>query len=193
MIAALPDHALVLETERLRLRPFSMADTDLAVDLLTDPKVMHYVDDIMTAEEARSMMPLITRRGAGGRIGYWTAELKSTGEKIGDGELTPIPMGERTKTDWSQVVPNAYPTDPVEVGYLLKPAFWGQGFASELCARLLRFAFEQTALDRVVACTDPDNRASQNVLRKSGLRHIGTRRAYAEDVPFFEITRVEWT
>jgi ribosomal-protein-alanine N-acetyltransferase len=57
----------------------------------------------------------------------------------------------------------------------------------------LRFGFEATSLTRIVAVTDPDNRSSQHVLGKCGMRPIGPRRAYGEDdVPWFEVTRVDW-
>jgi ribosomal-protein-alanine N-acetyltransferase len=43
--------------------------------------------------------------------------------------------------DWSIVVPEAYPPGPVVAGYPLIPDAWDQGFATEVCARLLRFVF----------------------------------------------------
>ncbi|TNF63077.1 MAG: N-acetyltransferase [Rhodobacteraceae bacterium] len=191
MIEALPPQALVLETRRLRLRPFSLADEDLARALLCDPRVMRFVTDPLTPGEVADHMPNAVRRGAGGRIGIWAVEEKATGAKIADGVLTPIPV-EDTEPDWSQVIPEAYPADRIEVGYLLIPSAWGKGYATEICARLLRFAFEMTALDEVVACTDLANHASQNVLRKCGMRDCGTGRAYAETVAWFEMTAPEW-
>lgn len=192
MIPPLPPEALVLETERLRLRPWLDTDADLAHTLLTDPRVMKYVTgDPMTPEAVTQSLPDIVKRGAGGRIGIWCAELKATGERIGDGVLTPIPV-EEDDTDWSQVVPEAYPTDQIEVGYLLKPSAWGQGYATEICVRLLQFGFEMTSLDLIVACTDPENAASQNVLKKSGMYDYGIGRAYGEDVSWFELPRSDW-
>ena len=47
-------------------------------------------------------------------------------------------------------------------------------------------------LEEVVACTDPENHASQHVLKKSGLRDVGLRRAYGAQIPGFEVTRREW-
>ncbi|MCR9127008.1 MAG: GNAT family N-acetyltransferase [Rhodobacteraceae bacterium] len=192
MIAPLPPEALVLQTDRLRLRPWTMQDSDFAHEILTDARVMKYVKgEPMTTDAVAAHLSDAERRGAGGRIGIWCAEIRATGERIGDGVLTPIPI-EGDDVDWSQVVPDRYPTDQIEVGYLLKPAAWGQGYATEICKRLLRFGFEMTELSQIVACTDPDNLASQHVLRKSGLRDCGTARAYSETVAWFEITRAEW-
>ncbi len=191
LITHLPPDALVLETERLVLRPLTMADEDFARALLCDPKVMRYVGATMTSEAVARLMPDLTKRGAGGRIGIWCAARRDTGERIGDGVLIPLPIDDDS-TDWSQVVPDAYPADQIEVGYLLVPSAWGQGFATEICARLLRFAFEETSLSEVVAVTDPDNSRSQRVLTKCGMRSVGPKRAYGyDDVSWFEMTRAD--
>ncbi|MEM7076935.1 MAG: GNAT family N-acetyltransferase [Pseudomonadota bacterium] len=192
MITQLTPDALVLETERLILRPFDRSDEDLAIALWCDPEVMRYVGDPDPVQELRDFMPTVIRRGAGGRIGTWSVARRDTGHRIGECFLLPTPI-EHDDTDWSQIVPDAYPDDVIEVGYLLVRDAWGQGFATEACRRLLRFAFEQTAIDCVHATIDPDNAASLNVLTKCGLQFIGLHRAYgADDAPWYRIARHEW-
>ena len=193
MITPLSLSELCLETERLLLTPFAPHDVDIALALLTDPKVMYYVaEEPVPAETVKADMQRCTRRGAGGRLGIWCVTRKDTGQKIADGVLTPVPIDE-DDINWESLVPEAYPDGQIEVGYLLIPSAWGQGFASEICARLLRFAFEMTELEEVVATTDPENAASQNVLQKCGMRPIGKKRAYNyDDVDWFEITANEW-
>ncbi len=192
MIMQLSFDALTLETERLILTPYQLEDVDAAKAVLCDERVMRYVGDVMTPEAVEARMPEIIQRGAGGRIGMWLVRRKDTLAKIGDAILLPIPI-EQDDTDWSLVVPETYPDAQIEVGYLLVHEAWGQGFATEACTRLVQFFFEQTTLDEVVACTDPDNTNSQHVLQKSGLRRNGVKRVYAEDnVPWFELTRAEW-
>ena len=84
------------------------------------------------------------------------------------------------------------PHGDVEVGYILKKSAWGKGYATEACRRLLRFAFEETALDEIVATLDSENRNSRHVLEKCGLVYKGMRRAYAEESLDFRITRQQW-
>lgn len=190
-ITPLRPEELVLETPRLRLRPLTAADEDIARALLCDERVMRFVADPMAPEAVRGDMANTTRRGAGGRIGIWCAEIKATDQKIGSGVLTPVPIDD-DDTDWSQVVPHAYPQNQIEVGYLLIPSAWGQGFATEICARLLHFFFEHTSLPEVVATTDPSNQMSQRVLTKCGMRCIGAKRAYGyDDVMWYELTRAD--
>ena len=194
MITPLTEAEQILETERLLLTPLKMDDIDLSMALLTDPEVMRYVDwEPSTPEAVREHMPDAVRKGAGGRIGIWAVALKETGEMIGDAVFLPMPI-ETDDTEWHTIVPDELPDARIETGYLLKPAFWGKGYATEICTRMLRFGFEKTDLDAIYATTDPENAASQNVLRKCGLTYLGQHRAYAwDDVSWFRITREEWT
>lgn len=193
MIAPLSDQEQVLESDRLRLTPSKAGDIDIAEAVLCDPRVTHYVmDDPMTPDAVAAHMTDAVKRGAGGRLGIWIVTRKDTGAKIGTCVLLPVPIDE-DDTDWSLVVPDAYPAGQIEVGYLLVPDAWGQGFATEICGRLLRFAFEKTELSEVVATTDPENAKSQHVLQKCGMRPLGLKRAYGyDDVSWFEITREAW-
>lgn len=183
--------ALVLETERLRLRPLNGDDLDLARAIFLDPEVVKYVCKLSAPENLPSELATASARGAGGRLGVWCVMDKASGEKLGTGILLPLPL-EGEDTDWSQVTEDRYPDAEIEVGYMFKRTAWGRGYATETCGRLVRFAFEHTGLDEVVAVTDPDNHPSQHVLRKAGLRDRGLRRAYSELIPGFGVTRQEW-
>lgn len=182
---------LILETERLRLTPLSVADVELAVEMFTSPAVMVFLGDLVTEDEIREEMPLWTKRGGDGCIGIWCVSDRSTGEKLGTTFLLPIPIDE-DDTDWNKVVPGIMPDGDVEIGYFFKEGAWGQGYATEACRRLVRFAFEQTPLQEVVATLDDDNHSSKRVLTKSGFTHRGTRRAYGQDNPDWRISREEW-
>ena len=183
--------ALVLETERLRLRPLSLDDMDLGRAIFFDPDVVKYVCPLSTPESLPGELKTATARGAGGRLGVWCVMDKASGEKLGTGILLPLPL-EGEDTDWSQVVEDRYPDAEIEVGYMFKRTAWGKGYATEVCTRLVRFFFEQTELEELVAVTDPENLPSQHVLRKAGLRDRGLRHAYSCEVPGFGITREEW-
>jgi len=185
------DMELTFETERLLLRPLIEADVDLGFDLLTDPAVTKYAGRTHTRDEVVEQMPTAVRRCAGGAIGIWCVTDRATAEKLGTAILLPLPIDE-DDTNWDLVQGDALPDAEIEVGYMFKPSAWGKGYATEACTRLVRFAFEETELDEVVAVTAPENAPSQNVLRKSGLRDVGLRRAYKNECPGFRITREEW-
>ncbi len=182
---------LDLKTERLVLRPLGEDDLALAIELRTNPEVMKYIAGLGTAETISAKMHEFCCRSEDGSMGIWSVTVRENGEKIGTCILLPLPV-EESDTRWDFHENGRRVNEDVEVGYMLKPAEWGKGYATEMTRRLLQFAFEQTELSSVVAVTDPANSTSQHVLRKSGLRDVGTCRAYGFDLPGFRITKEQW-
>ncbi|MEM7545218.1 MAG: GNAT family N-acetyltransferase [Pseudomonadota bacterium] len=183
---------LYFESERLTYRPLEQYDLDLMVEQWSDPEVIKYIDcQTYDEDELREEMPLVTRRAGGGCIGIWILADKESGEKLGTAILLPLPV-EADDTEWDLVREGEIPDREIEVGYILKQAAWGRGFATEACRRMIRFGFECTPLDEIVAAIDPENHVSRKVLQKSGMREEGLIRAYAETIPGFRITRAEW-
>ena len=182
---------LAFESERLLLRPLAETDWDLGIELLTDPAVMKYVGGAVTRERVMEQMPVVTRRCAGGSIGIWCVIEKATEQKLGTSVLLPLPI-EEDDTNWDLVAGDDLPDCEIEIGYILRPSVWGKGYATEAATRLLKFAFEETPLEEIVATTDTGNTASQRVLEKCGLVSEGLRRAYAQQSLGFRITRRQW-
>jgi ribosomal-protein-alanine N-acetyltransferase len=182
---------LVLLTERLRLTPLVEAEIDLSLEMFTDPEVVQYVCDLMNEDEIRKEMSNWTKRGGNGCIGIWCISDRSTGEKYGSAVLLPMPVDE-DDTDYNLVVPGIMPDGDVEIGFSLKRSAWGNGYATEACSRLLRFAFQETPLLEVVASFEDENVASKGVLEKAGLIDRGRMHCYGEDSPSYRITRDEW-
>jgi ribosomal-protein-alanine N-acetyltransferase len=60
-----------------------------------------------------------------------------------------------------------------EIGYFLLPAFWGQGFGTEIANTLIRISFEQLKLHRVTARCNANNLRSEKVMKKAGMRKEG--------------------
>jgi RimJ/RimL family protein N-acetyltransferase len=65
-----------------------------------------------------------------------------------------------------------------EVGCILLPDYWKNGYASEILRALMVFGFETLSLHRVYAKCDDLNVASAHVLEKCGLRYEGTIREH---------------
>ncbi len=65
-----------------------------------------------------------------------------------------------------------------EMGYWIGVPYWGNGYASEAAARVLRFAFEDLNLERVTACAFASNPASCRVLEKVGMTREGLLRRH---------------
>ncbi len=63
-----------------------------------------------------------------------------------------------------------------EIHYHISPAFWKQGYATEIAKRLIKFGFDHLNLHRVEAGVATDNIGSIRVLEKSGMQREGLRR-----------------
>ncbi|MGI9381515.1 MAG: GNAT family N-acetyltransferase [Methyloligellaceae bacterium] len=183
--------SLSLVSERLSLTPLAVGDVDVVIEMFTNPVVTKFIGGVMSEADIRQDIPLWTKRGGDGGIGIWCISNRATGEKYGSVFLLPMPIRE-DDTDWARVMPGVMPDGDVEIGFNLKETAWGQGHATEACRRLLRFAFEQTPLEEIVATLDDDHVASRRVLEKSGLSHRGRRWAYGQEGPDWRIGRSEW-
>ncbi len=184
---------LSLRSERLVLTPYGASDVDIAVENFTNPDVMKFTGGPMTEADIRAEMPnWLLRGGVGDCLGVWCVTLADTNEKLGSGALLPLPIDEK-ETDWNLLVPGQMPDADIEIGYYLKRSAWGQGYATEVSRRLVKFAFEDTPLAEVVATHDKGNVGSHRVLIKSGFKDLGTRRCYGDDkAPFLSIGRDDW-
>jgi RimJ/RimL family protein N-acetyltransferase len=159
-----------LETERLVLRRFTPADVDHLVDLDGDPEVMRYLTGgapTPRAEIERDILPRwlgYYERFAG--YGFWAAVEKASGEFLGWFHFRPPP--------------GAGP-DEVELGYRLRRAAWGKGYATEGARALIRKGFTELGVRKVVASTYQDNLGSRRVMEKSGLTLVRAYRPTPEE------------
>lgn len=60
-----------------------------------------------------------------------------------------------------------------EVGYILHPDHWGQGFAREAVAAAIDHVFATRDLDDLIADVDPENAASIRLLERLGFVRTG--------------------
>jgi RimJ/RimL family protein N-acetyltransferase len=86
--------------------------------------------------------------------------INSPGAFIGAVNLNPIKISGSSGT--SEVPAR------MQIGCQLKRAFWGQGFASELTARLLHFAIYELNLSAVYGVFEMNNQVSRRLLEKLG-------------------------
>jgi [ribosomal protein S5]-alanine N-acetyltransferase len=74
-----------------------------------------------------------------------------------------------------------------EVGYLLHPAYQGQGIMSEALAAVIHYGFHTLGLHTLEANTDPGNVASHQLLEKHGFVREGhIRQNYYFDGKFYD-------
>ena len=161
---------IYLETERMSLRELRLSDEDLILELDSDPEVMRYLTDgeASTREHVRGalMRTQDLYQKHGGRFGFWGAIEKETGNFMGWFHFRP------SKKDPDNV-------KRIELGYRLKKAYWGKGFATEGSRALVLKGFTDLGVDEIFATTMAKNLASQKVMEKVGLSFS---KNYVEDL-----------
>lgn len=63
--------------------------------------------------------------------------------------------------------------DTRELGYVLSEKYWGRGIVPEASREVLRFAFEELGMEKMVVGHFPFNAQSKRVIEKLGFRHTG--------------------
>lgn len=168
-----------LETDRLRLRPFSLNDVDAYyAGISSDPDVMRYLPggEPRSRSDAAWVVGFFMRHAQLHGFGVWAVEEKGSGTFIGHAGLEHIPGAQE-----------------VELAYTLIKSYWGRGYATEAARASLNYGFEVLKLPEVYALAFPANEASQNVMRKIGLRYQGvTDRYYGSSLACYRLTRAEY-
>lgn len=147
-----------VETERLLLRPIDpVGDVDALHAYQSLPQVCRYVpfeprtrEEI--AERLRNPERVLWALMEPGQALDLAIVLRETGELVGD-----IVLFWRDATNG-------------EIGYVVHPDHQGRGIATEAARAMLRLAFEDLGLHRVMARIDQRNPASAAVLTKLGMR-----------------------
>lgn len=147
----------MLTTERLILRHWKEADLEPFAALNADPVVMEHFPKLSTLQETKEMIERIEAAFAKNTFGLWAVELKSTNEFIGFVGLA------RPNFD-------AHFTPCVEIGWRLAKEFWGKGYAPEAARESLKYGFEQSGLEEIIAITSTTNVNSMTVMKKIGMK-----------------------
>lgn len=152
----------ILETARLRLRPLTLDDAPRLHDLLDRDEAVWRFDPGYARPWEERLVAVRRRLAQYETFGFgcYAAELRTTGELIGQGGLSPYFFEHADGTHSLEF----------EVMYTLGSAYWGQGFATELSEVWVRYAFREARLRRLVDCPHKANGASVRVLEKLGFR-----------------------
>jgi [ribosomal protein S5]-alanine N-acetyltransferase len=147
-----------VETPRLVLRALRPADAPLIARYVDDPGVARMLAIVpwpYGERDARAFIAGTLASNAAGRgLGVAVAERTSPDSMIG-------------------VVSFAGNLQKVEIGWWFGRPFWGRGFATEAVAALLRIAFVDPRLERIIAGAFHDNPASLKVQEKLGFIRTG--------------------
>ncbi|MCE3282885.1 MAG: acetyltransferase, ribosomal protein N-acetylase [Chitinophagaceae bacterium] len=147
---------IILQTDRLLFRQFTLEDAHLIFELNSDPEVVKYVHEAPTTREnAPTVIRDIILPQYELGLGRWAVINSSGNEFIGWCGLKKLTNGD------------------IDLGFRYKRDHWGKGYATEAALAVVKYAFEVQGLDRIIGRAHIDNTASQNVLEKCGMQFMG--------------------
>jgi RimJ/RimL family protein N-acetyltransferase len=165
-------------TPRLFLKKESLNDFERFFAMSKDPEVMKYIGD--------------------GSIFHWTKKValekfrtkldrKNNSEY---GTLAVYTKNNQVYIGWCGIRYSKF-LDHIELGYSYCSDAWHNGYATEAAAALIAITYREADLDRIQACTHPENTASIHVLEKLGFTPIRSKysRASGRELPVFQVDR----
>ncbi len=143
------------ETERLVLKPMSLEDADLILELYNTPKFVQFIGDrnIRTKEDAENyirekFLPQIEELG----FGNYLIINKTTQKKMGGVGIF-IREG----------------LEVPDIGFSLLPEYENLGYAYESASKIKEIGMQEFGVKKLSAITTKDNFSSQKLIEKLGL------------------------
>jgi RimJ/RimL family protein N-acetyltransferase len=164
----------ILETERLRLRPYRGSDFEEYAELRSDPEVMRFLGAGVPFDRGLAWRHLAFLIGHWQLRGYgtWALEERETGTLVG----------------WTGFAePEGWPG--FELAWGLARRFWGRGYATEGARAALAHAFTVLDKDRVISLIRPENHASIRVAERLGERLKGQIKMLGKEFLVYGIDR----
>ena len=171
LISAAP----ILETGRLRLRPFRAADLEPMAASLADPEVVrHLSGKPQSREDSWRRLLAVPGQWIMLGYGYWSVERRDDGVWLGQIGFADF---KRDMTPSIEGLP--------EMGWIFARHGQGRGYASEAAAAALAWADEVLHAPEIVAIISPENAPSIRVARKAGFEDCSEARYRDETVLLF--------
>lgn len=145
---------MILETERLWLREFALADADALEKVLGDATAMEFYPSAFDRMGVEAWIVRNQRRYREEGSGLWAMVLKESGEVIGDCGCVRQEVEGRTE---------------LEIGYHVRRDLWGNGYATEAARACLDYAFTRPGAAKTISMIRPENLRSRRVAEKIGL------------------------
>src|SRR5258708_17369983 len=145
-----PTESYFLKTERLGCRSWGKEDLPAARELWGDIEVTRFFGGPFSDEEIGQRLEREINRMDTHRFQYWPIYLLSDNDHVGCCGLRPYRPEEEIH----------------ELGFHLRPKYWGQGLAVEAARAVIAFSFETIGSKRLSAVHHPQNEASKKALEK---------------------------
>ena len=161
---------IVVRTERLVLREWTVEDAHDFMSLATDPEVMRYINDGIAyhQEDVLEFIDRMTTTQSERGWSRWALQLREPTDGEPGGVIGLCGPGCTFAPD-------------VEVGWWVHRQLWGRGLATEAGRAAVEYCFGTIGFPRLICCVHPENMRSLSVARKIGfaphdeIEHKGVR------------------
>lgn len=160
-----------LETQRLIIRDWEPEnDATAAIAIYGNPTVTQWIGDrsldtTIEAVQAR-LVRYRDRAAAVPGLGCWA--VVDLAQQIPIGTLLLMPLPNRDNA----------PSGHIEIGWHLRPASWGHGYATEAAQAVMAYGFNTLSLPAIYAVTLPENQRSIRVTQRLGMTDLGLSEDY---------------
>jgi [ribosomal protein S5]-alanine N-acetyltransferase len=173
------------ETERLLIRSWQpQQDAVAAFAIYGDPQVMRFIRPPDQSVEAvqRSMETVVARYAElNNGTGSWAIVEKATDDLVGAVLLKQLPDND------------GKPTQDYEVGWHLRRASWGRGYATEAGRVLLEYGFNRLGRSVIYAVAKAENTASLRVMQRLHMQPKGRVTCYyGEELELYQLDAAEF-
>lgn len=151
---------MLLETERLLLRPPEPADAEAAGELLGDPVAMRFLGTPAPPDAWAAIVDKWCDRWEANRTGPFVVLRRDDGRFLGRVGVNVWDTRAWTLSTFGEAGAFSQP----ELGWALVRSMWGKGYATE-AARAVR---DWTTVEQLVSVIAPENLASQRVAQRLG-------------------------
>lgn len=152
---------MIIETERLILRPFSEGDAEDVFEYLKKPAVNCFASmKLNSLAEAKAEM----KKRIGETEYYFAIVLKNDNKVIGEIDAYPE-RGEPHDT--------SSPPDTFSPCWMLNSIYQGKGYAYEAAYAFFDYLFQEKGARRIYAYTEDYNLSSRHLCEKLGMRREG--------------------
>ncbi|MBO3459678.1 GNAT family N-acetyltransferase [Aetokthonos hydrillicola Thurmond2011] len=171
----------IFQTQRLIIREWiPKADAAQVLEMYSDGDVIRFIqgmrEESLEAQQARLQKILDRYAELNKGTGAWAMVEKETLEIVGTLLLKQLPDNEGN------------PTQDVEVGWHLRKASWGKGYATEGGIAAINYGFKVLKLPIIYAVVDTENHASIRVTQRLGMKPMGrTRKYYNCELELFQL------
>lgn len=154
------EYFLNIETKSCRIRQFKQSDVDDLYLILSNPKVMEYIEAPFTLEDTKDFL---NKNALSYPPRVFALEYKQNKKLIG------------------HIIFHEYDKDSYEIGFILSQDYWGCGIADEITKSLINYAKNKNIHSLIIEC-DKRQLATQKIATNNNFKLISS-----EDLLVYEL------